>query len=86
MNPDMLLAWCQRQVALYDVQIENMSSSWRNGIALSSILHRYRPDLIDVDSMKSVNIEKNNNLVSFPFDFHLSLIVSWEAKLFFLAL
>ncbi|KAG1678091.1 [F-actin]-monooxygenase MICAL3 [Nymphon striatum] len=64
MNPDMLLAWCQRQVALYDVQIENMSSSWRDGIALASILHRYRPDLIDVESMKNNNIEKNNNLIS----------------------
>lgn len=64
LKPDMLLSWCQRQVGLYDVQIDDLTWSWKSGIALSSILHRYRPDLIDVGSMVPINTERNNKLVS----------------------
>ncbi|CAN7995530.1 unnamed protein product [Ixodes hexagonus] len=60
-HPDALLSWCQRQVALYSrIKIENMTSSWKDGLALCAILHRYRPDLIDLDELSGDNIAANN--------------------------
>ena len=42
-----LLMWCQRVTDTYkNVHIENMTSSWRNGLALCAIIHRYRPHLM----------------------------------------
>lgn len=63
MHPDTLLLWLKKQVALYsNVQIENMSESFKNGLALCAIIHRYRPDLIDFHSLKPENIAANNQL------------------------
>lgn len=60
-HPDALLSWCQRQVALYSrIKIENMTTSWKDGLALCAILHRYRPDLIDLDELSADNIAANN--------------------------
>ncbi|XP_076170359.1 molecule interacting with CasL isoform X5 [Ptiloglossa arizonensis] len=62
-HPDMLLRWLQRQVALYDsVQIEDMGASFKNGLAICAIIHRYRPDLIDFHNLQSEDIAKNNQL------------------------
>lgn len=59
----MLLRWLQRQVALYDsVQIEDMGASFKNGLAICAIIHRYRPDLIDFHNLQSEDIAKNNQL------------------------
>ncbi|XP_014665739.1 PREDICTED: protein-methionine sulfoxide oxidase Mical-like [Priapulus caudatus] len=61
MQIDRLLGWCQEQVEGYDgVTVENMSSSWRSGIALSAIIHRYRPNIIDLASLSENEVEKNN--------------------------
>ncbi|XP_075728400.1 molecule interacting with CasL isoform X2 [Rhipicephalus microplus] len=60
-HPDALLSWCQRQVALYSkIKIENMTSSWKDGLALCAILHRYRPDLIDLDELSTADVAANN--------------------------
>lgn len=62
-HPDTLLNWLQRQVALYDnVQITDMTNSFKDGLAICAIIHRYRPDLIDFYSLKSDETEKNNQL------------------------
>ncbi|XP_022241856.1 uncharacterized protein LOC106459621 isoform X1 [Limulus polyphemus] len=62
-HPDALLSWCKRQVVLHDnIKIENMTTSWKNGLALCAIIHRYRPDLIDLDSFNPEDIAKNNQL------------------------
>ncbi|XP_011314011.1 protein-methionine sulfoxide oxidase Mical isoform X2 [Fopius arisanus] len=62
-HPDTLLHWLQKQVALYDaVQITDMTSSFKDGLAICAIIHRYRPDLIDFYSLKSEEVEKNNQL------------------------
>nr|KAF6453138.1 microtubule associated monooxygenase, calponin and LIM domain containing 3 [Molossus molossus] len=36
--------------------------SWKSGLALCAVIHRYRPDLIDFDSLDEQNVEKNNQL------------------------
>eukprot|EP00057_Strongylocentrotus_purpuratus_P018396 XP_011672870.1 PREDICTED: protein-methionine sulfoxide oxidase MICAL2 [Strongylocentrotus purpuratus] len=55
--------WCQRVTDNYlNVMVENMTSSWRNGLAFCAIIHRYRPDLIDYDSLRPENVVQNNQL------------------------
>nr|XP_031846708.1 F-actin-monooxygenase Mical isoform X3 [Nomia melanderi] len=62
-HPDMLLRWLQKQVALYDsVKIEDMGASFKSGLAICAIIHRYRPNLIDFHSLQPEEVEKNNQL------------------------
>ncbi|NXV43318.1 MICA3 monooxygenase, partial [Uria aalge] len=58
-----LLSWCQRQTDGYaGVNVTDLTMSWKSGLALCAIIHRYRPDLIDFDSLDEHNVEKNNQL------------------------
>uniref|UniRef100_A0A452GMW5 F-actin monooxygenase n=1 Tax=Gopherus agassizii TaxID=38772 RepID=A0A452GMW5_9SAUR len=58
-----LLGWCQRQTDGYaGVNVTDLTMSWKSGLALCAIIHRYRPDLIDFDSLDERNMEKNNQL------------------------
>ncbi|XP_066237216.1 F-actin-monooxygenase MICAL3 isoform X14 [Saccopteryx leptura] len=58
-----LLGWCQRQTEGYTgVNVTDLTMSWKSGLALCAIIHRYRPDLIDFDSLDEQNVEKNNQL------------------------
>ncbi|XP_045444507.1 F-actin-monooxygenase MICAL3 isoform X5 [Pipistrellus kuhlii] len=58
-----LLCWCQRQTDGYSgVNVTDLTMSWKSGLALCAIIHRYRPDLIDFNSLDEQNVEKNNQL------------------------
>ncbi|XP_038597124.1 F-actin-monooxygenase MICAL3 isoform X14 [Tachyglossus aculeatus] len=58
-----LLGWCQRQTEGYaGVDVTDLTMSWKSGLALCAIIHRYRPDLIDFDSLDERHVEKNNQL------------------------
>ncbi|XP_019118251.1 protein-methionine sulfoxide oxidase mical3a isoform X7 [Larimichthys crocea] len=58
-----LLNWCQRQTEGYrNVNVTDLTMSWKNGLALCALIHRYRPDLIDFDSLDERDQEKNNQL------------------------
>ncbi|KAM7116648.1 F-actin-monooxygenase MICAL3 isoform 12-T12 [Molossus nigricans] len=58
-----LLCWCQRQTDGYTgVNVTDLTMSWKSGLALCAVIHRYRPDLIDFDSLDEQNVEKNNQL------------------------
>ncbi|XP_063785374.1 F-actin-monooxygenase MICAL3 isoform X14 [Pseudophryne corroboree] len=58
-----LLGWCQKQTEGYaGVSVTDLTMSWKSGLALCAIIHRYRPELIDFDSLDERNVEKNNQL------------------------
>ncbi|XP_046822766.1 protein-methionine sulfoxide oxidase mical3a isoform X3 [Vespa crabro] len=62
-HPDVLLRWLQKQVALYEgVHIEDMGASFKSGLAICAIIHRYRPDLIDFYSLQTTEAATNNQL------------------------
>ncbi|XP_061599166.1 F-actin-monooxygenase mical2b isoform X4 [Cololabis saira] len=51
-RPSRLLTWCQKQTEGYrNVSITDMTSSWRSGIALCALIHRFKPQLIDLDAL-----------------------------------
>ncbi|XP_041852103.1 protein-methionine sulfoxide oxidase mical3a isoform X2 [Melanotaenia boesemani] len=58
-----LLNWCQRQTEGYrNVNVTDLTMSWKSGLALCALIHRYRPDLIDFDSLDERDQERNNQL------------------------
>ncbi|XP_031420387.1 protein-methionine sulfoxide oxidase mical3a isoform X3 [Clupea harengus] len=58
-----LLNWCQRQTEGYrGVAVSDLTTSWKSGLAFCALIHRYRPDLIDFDSLDERDVAKNNQL------------------------
>ncbi|XP_039746838.1 MICAL-like protein 1 isoform X2 [Pararge aegeria] len=66
--------WCKRLVKdCPDVQIDNMTTSWRNGMAFCALVHHFRPDLIDLSKLKPENIYENNELAYRIAEKHLGI-------------
>uniref|UniRef100_A0A8C1GUD2 F-actin monooxygenase n=1 Tax=Cyprinus carpio TaxID=7962 RepID=A0A8C1GUD2_CYPCA len=62
-RPSRLLLWCQKQTQGYrGVDVTDLTTSWRSGLALCALIHRQRPDLIDFDSLNEADCAKNNQL------------------------
>ncbi|XP_043083949.1 protein-methionine sulfoxide oxidase mical2b isoform X11 [Puntigrus tetrazona] len=62
-RPSRLLLWCQKQTQGYrGVDVSDLTTSWRSGLALCALIHRQRPDLIDFDSLNEADCAKNNQL------------------------
>ncbi|XP_026744763.1 MICAL-like protein 1 isoform X1 [Trichoplusia ni] len=66
--------WCKRLVKdCPEVHIDNMTTSWRNGIAFCALVHHFRPDLIDMSKLKPENIYENNQLAYSVAEKHLGI-------------
>ena len=61
-NPGTLLTWLKKQVENHELEINDMTTSFQNGMAICAIIHRYRPDLIDFASLDPEEIALNNQL------------------------
>uniref|UniRef100_A0A3B3HIR5 Calponin-homology (CH) domain-containing protein n=1 Tax=Oryzias latipes TaxID=8090 RepID=A0A3B3HIR5_ORYLA len=58
-----LLTWFQEQTRGYrGVSVRDLTSSWKDGLALCALLHRYRPDLVDFQSLVRSRGEENLRL------------------------
>ncbi|XP_043100126.1 F-actin-monooxygenase MICAL2 isoform X4 [Puntigrus tetrazona] len=62
-RPSRLLTWCQKQTEGYrGVNVTDLTSCWSGGLALCALIHRFRPQLIDYDSLNEQDCAKNLQL------------------------
>ncbi|MFT7816723.1 F-actin-monooxygenase MICAL2-like isoform X2 [Arapaima gigas] len=62
-RPSRLLTWCQKHTEGYrSVNVCDLTSSWKSGLALCALIHSFRADLIDFDSLSEEDCAKNNQL------------------------
>ncbi|XP_032748775.1 F-actin-monooxygenase MICAL2 isoform X3 [Rattus rattus] len=62
-RPNKLLTWCQQQTKGYQhVRVTDLTTSWRSGLALCAIIHSFRPELINFDSLNENDVAENNQL------------------------
>ncbi len=58
------MLWVKRQTAPYadSVNITDFSKSWRNGLGFCALMHRYRSDAFDFNSLDPKNAHANMEL------------------------
>ena len=58
-----LEVWCRQVTAGYsNVNILNMTTSWRSGLGFCAIIHHFCPHLIEFDSLDPDDVFGNNSL------------------------
>uniref|UniRef100_A0A452IZX8 F-actin monooxygenase n=1 Tax=Gopherus agassizii TaxID=38772 RepID=A0A452IZX8_9SAUR len=58
-----LLSWCQTHTAGYrGVMVTDFTHSWKSGLALCALIHRFRPNLLDFNSLDQHSPIKNNQM------------------------
>ncbi|XP_017582686.1 PREDICTED: protein-methionine sulfoxide oxidase MICAL1 isoform X2 [Corvus brachyrhynchos] len=59
-----LLSWCQASTAGYPgVAVSNFTTSWTSGLALCALIHHFRPDLVDLDSVDPRNAIRTHQMM-----------------------
>ncbi|KAJ9576955.1 hypothetical protein L9F63_006481, partial [Diploptera punctata] len=55
-----LLEWCKEVTRDYQgVKVTNLTTSWRNGMAFCAVIHHFRPDLVEFDSLSAYDVKGN---------------------------
>ncbi|KAM3841189.1 F-actin-monooxygenase MICAL1 isoform 1-T2 [Vipera latastei] len=58
-----LLNWCQSNTASYHgIKVEDFTHSWKSGLTLCALIHHFRPDLLDLNSLDPNDPVGNNQL------------------------
>lgn len=77
-----LQQWCEKVLrdSGSNVHITNMSSSWKDGRALCSIINYYRPDILNLNELIDGNAEFNNQLAFDIAEEHLGVVPILSGK------
>ncbi|XP_067136771.1 smoothelin-like isoform X2 [Centruroides vittatus] len=60
---EMLLSWCKNKTKGYqNVDIQNFSTSWNDGMAFCALIHHFHPDAFDFNALNPKNRRKNFEL------------------------
>ncbi|KAI4471717.1 calponin y domain-containing protein [Holotrichia oblita] len=62
-DPDTLLSWIKEQVREHaDLEVTNLTGSFRDGRVLCAIISHYRPDLLDYSAINAHDTARNNQV------------------------
>eukprot|EP00941_MAST-03F_sp_MAST-3F-sp1_P002340 g2340.t1 len=55
-----LLLWCRRNIKDVDdsLPVRNFDNSWKDGLALSALISKFRPDLVDYEAAKAMGSDE----------------------------
>ncbi|KAI5117448.1 hypothetical protein M0805_005825 [Coniferiporia weirii] len=69
-----LLLWCQRKTQHYeDVNVQDFTYSWTDGLALCALIHCHRPDLLDYHGLDKNDRHANTRLAFRIAEEHLGI-------------
>lgn len=60
-----LLRWCQKILnsgKYHTINVTDLTSSWKSGLAFCALVHYFKPEAIDYNSLNEADVRQNNQL------------------------